>query len=200
MRGVKGVRRTVGLGPPLVSSKPPLRSKRVRHRSRRRSWTGEECHGVGEWLCGFWWRRPSGPPLVSQRRPSVAQSAWSLEGGRENCDHADCTPAACFADWRTETECEGPREPGIGIVRSVPRRRIVVPAQCRARQARTSAIVPRNRIGIRKLPAMIGAFDAPPQFVRRIARHTRGGATVPREFTALGVDSLRGRLRWLYLR
>mgnify|MGYP001812568667 CR=1 FL=1 len=44
-------------------------------------------------------RRPSDPPPV-RRRPSVAPSARSRGGGVEGCDHADGTPAACFAAWR----------------------------------------------------------------------------------------------------
>jgi hypothetical protein len=46
----------------------------------------------------------------------------------------------------------------------------------------TRSLMPiRSRLLPLTLPAMTGAFDAPPQFVRRIGRHARGGAIVSRE-------------------
>jgi hypothetical protein len=144
----------------------------------------------------LWMPRPSGTPLVTQRCPSVAPSALSLGGSWGGCDRTDGTPTACFVNAPVWTDRVYPRVPGSVIVRSAPDYRTVDPAQWRARHARWGAIGPHVRgrprplLLARKLPAMIGAFDAPPQFVRRIARHTRWCAIGPR---------VRGRLRPLLL-
>jgi len=41
---------------------------------------------------------------VRLRRPSVAPSARSRDGGLRDCDHADGTPAASFVAWRGAPE------------------------------------------------------------------------------------------------
>jgi len=55
--------------------------------------------------------------LVRLRRPSVAPSARSLGSRLKDCDHADGTPAASYAEWTARPESSAARVARHDIVR-----------------------------------------------------------------------------------